>query len=218
MKKRDQLALLGGVGLGAGLMYLLDPEAGGRRRAIARDKTVHGLKVGSQVLRKTSIDVGNRSRGLAAQMSSRLRAETVDDVILEERVRSKMGRWLSHPSAIHVEAHDGRIILSGAILASELDELLVKIHKIRGARGVENKLEVHESPESIAALVAEPKTNGRFSLRHVKPRTAALGGLGALAGAVGIGLLAGTSKGRDLTKPLLANRWKASRAAGPLEW
>lgn len=194
MKKRDQLALLGGVGLGAGLMYLLDPQGGGRRRALARDKAVHGYKVGSQFLRKASVDAGNRSRGLASQLN-RLRSEAVDDVVLEERVRSKIGRCLSYPAAVRVEARDGRIILSGAVLASEVDELLVKVHNVRGAQGVESRLKVHESPEGIPALQGEPQTNGRFSLRNVKPRTAALGGLGALAGAVGLGLLAG-KKGR----------------------
>ncbi|HYH46747.1 MAG TPA: hypothetical protein VEG34_13765 [Thermoanaerobaculia bacterium] len=60
MKKRNPLTLLGGVGLGAGLMYFLDPDDGRRRRALARDKAVHGLKVGGKALRKTSADVGNR--------------------------------------------------------------------------------------------------------------------------------------------------------------
>lgn len=217
MNKRDQLALLGGVGLGAGLMYLLDPEGGGRRRALARDRAVHGYKVGSQFLRKASIDVSNRSRGLAAQINSRLHPEEVDDLVLEERVRSKIGRCVSHPSAIHVQAHDGRIILSGPILASEMDELLVKIHKVRGVQGVENRLEVHESPENIPALQGESETNGRFSLRNIKPRTAAISGLGALAGAVGLGILASTSKGHDFSQPL-EKRWLKGRSSSGLGW
>lgn len=214
MNKRDQLALLGGVGLGAGLMYLLDPVGGGRRRALARDKAVHGYKVGSQFLRKASIDVSNRSRGLAAQINSRLHPDEVDDLVLGERVRSKIGRCLTHPSALHVEAQDGRIILSGAILSSEVYELLVKVHKVRGVRGVENRLEVHESPENIPALQGESETNGRFSLRHIKPRTAV--GLGALASAVGLGILAGSSKARDLSEPLLERPWTKSRTSGEI--
>lgn len=202
MKKRDQLTLLGGVGLGAGLMYLLDPQGGGRRRALAHDKALHGYKVGSQFLHKASIDASNRSRGLAAQLQHRLRSEAVDDVVLEERVRSKIGHCVSHPSAIRVEARGGRVILSGPILASEMDELLVKVYKVRGVQGVESRLKVHESPEDMPALQGEPQTNGRFSLRNVKPRTAALGGLGALAGVVGLGLLAG----------------KKARPSGQLGW
>jgi len=218
MNKRDQLALLGGVGLGAGLMYLLDPDGGGRRRALARDKAVHGYKTGSQALRKTSIDLSNRTRGLAAQVNSRLHGDQVDDVVLQERVRSKIGHCVSHPAAIQVAAHDGRIILSGPILASEVDELLVKLHKVRGVQGLENRLKVHESAENIPALQGEAGTNGRFSLRNVKPRTAAMG-LGALVSAVGLSLLGGTSsKGRNLSQPLQEKRWMKGRSAGQLEW
>ena len=32
------VALIGGVGLGAALMYIFDPDRGGRRRALIRDK------------------------------------------------------------------------------------------------------------------------------------------------------------------------------------
>ena len=107
METRDQLTLLGGVGLGAGLMYLLDPAGGRRRRAVARDKTVHGLKVSGRALRKTSVDMGNRTKGLVAKAGSHLHkgdAEVADDAVLSERVRSCLGRFVSHPSAIQVEA------------------------------------------------------------------------------------------------------------------
>ncbi len=33
-----QLSLLGGIGLGAALMYMVDPDRGKRRRALVRDK------------------------------------------------------------------------------------------------------------------------------------------------------------------------------------
>ncbi|HET9227654.1 MAG TPA: YtxH domain-containing protein [Thermoanaerobaculia bacterium] len=72
MKKLDQLALLGGAGLGAGLMYLLDPDGGRRRRALTRDKCVPGLKVSGKALRKTSIRLRNRTRGLVAGAGSLL--------------------------------------------------------------------------------------------------------------------------------------------------
>lgn len=62
---KHQLSLLGSAGLGAGLgaslMYLLDPEGGRRRRALARDKAVHGMKAGGRSLRKTSVHLGRFS-------------------------------------------------------------------------------------------------------------------------------------------------------------
>ena len=126
MNKR-QWAFLGsaglGAGLGAGLMYLLDPQAGGRRRAVARDKALHLLKEGGAAARKTSRDLGNRTRGLVAEAGSRLRRTELDDEILRDRVRSKIGHVVSHPHAVEVTAEGGRVLLSGPVLASEASRL-----------------------------------------------------------------------------------------------
>jgi len=59
-------ALLGGVGLGAGLMYFLDPDLGRRRRSFARDKAVrlaHEARDAADVVAK---DMSNRAQGLAS--------------------------------------------------------------------------------------------------------------------------------------------------------
>jgi hypothetical protein len=209
METRDQLTLLGGVGLGAGLMYLLDPDGGRRRRALARDKAVHGLKVSGKALRKTSVDVGNRTRGLVAGAASHLRKSSADDRQLEGRVRSKLGRHVSHPSALQVQCQDGLVILSGPVLASELDKVLAKVQKIKGVQDVESRLEIHESAENVPSL---QDSNGR---RRLSPRTAALGlgGVGALAG---LGLLARSKGGnlKDLTRPLRETRWTKGKQPG----
>jgi hypothetical protein len=58
--------LLAGAGMGAGLMYILDPQMGRRRRALARDKMTRlaheAQEMGDVVVR----DVQNRAQGLAA--------------------------------------------------------------------------------------------------------------------------------------------------------
>jgi hypothetical protein len=59
-------ALMVGAGLGAGVMYLLDPDLGRRRRAIARDKAVrlaHETRDAAEVVTR---DVQNRAQGLAS--------------------------------------------------------------------------------------------------------------------------------------------------------
>ena len=43
--RKPAAALLGGIGIGAALMYLLDPDRGRRRRALVRDKAVHFARV-----------------------------------------------------------------------------------------------------------------------------------------------------------------------------
>jgi hypothetical protein len=58
--------MLAGVGAGAGLMYLLDPQQGRRRRALVRDKAVslaHQAQGAAEMVRR---DARNRARGLAA--------------------------------------------------------------------------------------------------------------------------------------------------------
>ncbi|HEV8577796.1 MAG TPA: BON domain-containing protein [Thermoanaerobaculia bacterium] len=168
-----------GAGLGAGLMYLLDPQGGGRRRALARDKAVHLLKKGGETARKTSRDLGNRTKGRLAEARSSLRRVAVDDDILRDRVRSKIGRLVSHPSAIEVAAQDGCVVLSGPVLASEVDPLLSAVNSVKGVCGVENRLDVHEQPGNISALQGEGRR--RFTRRDK---------IGAALGAASLGLLA----------------------------
>jgi len=60
------VAFLAGAGLGAGLMYILDPQQGRRRRALARDKAVslaHEVQDTAEVVAR---DASNRARGLAS--------------------------------------------------------------------------------------------------------------------------------------------------------
>jgi hypothetical protein len=175
-----QLALLGGgAGLGAGLMYLLDPQGGGRRRALARDKAVRAYHTGSEALRKSSVDLANRSRGLMASANSALHGDSVDDRVLAERVRSKLGRYVAHPHAIDVEACDGCVILRGEALASEADHLLKKLAKVKGVHSVDNQLMLHESAEGVPSL----QNGGRQRRLHLPPAARLIAGTagGALA-------------------------------------
>ena len=62
-------ALLAGCGIGAALMYMLDPGRGARRRALARDKALKYARVAGERFGKKSRDLKNRARGVAAQVS-----------------------------------------------------------------------------------------------------------------------------------------------------
>ncbi|MEO8431942.1 MAG: YtxH domain-containing protein [Acidobacteriota bacterium] len=63
-------ALIGGIGLGAAVMYALDPQGGRRRRAIARDKAMSFAKGTGEAVGSRSRDLGNRARGVAAEVRS----------------------------------------------------------------------------------------------------------------------------------------------------
>ena len=141
--------LLVGLGLGAAVMYLLDPGAGRRRRAVARDKALSTFKTTGGSVAKKSRDLGNRTRGLVAEAGSRLRREQADDRVLGERVRSELGHVVSHPSGIDVTVREGRATLSGHLLAGEHEPLLLAVVRVRGISDVEDRLQVHESDEEL---------------------------------------------------------------------
>ena len=117
MRNQLGMGVLGTAGIGAGLMFLLDPDLGARRRAILRDKMISFGRIAAWAADKTSRDVKNRLYGTVQSTKSRFRDAAVSDDVLVERVRSQMGRAVSHPHAIYVTAQDGRITLSGEIMA-----------------------------------------------------------------------------------------------------
>jgi osmotically-inducible protein OsmY len=141
-----------GAGLGAVLMYLFDPERGRRRRAMVRNKSVHFARMGRGAVEFASRGVSQRMKALRARLSSRCMADLVSDDVLAERVRSNIGHVVSHPGSIDVLASGGRIILTGPILAREVDTLLERVGQVRGTKEVVNRLEIHEGPSHVPGL------------------------------------------------------------------
>jgi uncharacterized membrane protein len=143
---------LASFGLGAALMYFLDPQSGRRRRSEARDKAVHLVHETNEAMDVASRDLENRMRGAVATVESTLRREHVPDEVLVERVRSKLGRVSSHPHAIEVSCEDGAIVLEGPVLSNELRQVLSAIGRVRGVRKIQNRLDPHRSTENVPAL------------------------------------------------------------------
>jgi hypothetical protein len=147
-------ALLFGAGLGIGTaaMYLLDPDRGKRRRALVTDKFNLALRKTGDCMEVTGRDLRNRTRGTIAAIQSRLSSEQPDDSVLVDRVRSRVGRSVSHSSAIQVTAENGNVTLSGPILADEVPHLLSCVKWTPGVKDVNNNLEVHEEAGNHPAL------------------------------------------------------------------
>jgi osmotically-inducible protein OsmY len=146
------IALLIGALGGAGLMYLLDPERGRRRRALLRDQVV---KLGNRTedsLKGASEDIKNRTKGAVLEAQKRIQEENVDDATLAERVRAAIGRVASHPGAVEVKAENGRVTLSGSVLADELAEVLSAVRAVPGVKIVDNQLQVHQEAGNIPDL------------------------------------------------------------------
>jgi uncharacterized membrane protein len=144
--------LLGAAGLGAGWMYYFDPALGNRRRALLRDQIVHALTKTGHGFDATLRDMEHRMYGSFAEVRSLFTGDEADDDVIKARVRSKMGRYVSHPSSIEVAVHDGIVTLSGPILAHEVDDLLCAVKSVRGVEDVVDHLDVHKTAENVPAL------------------------------------------------------------------
>ena len=153
MRNQLGLGVLGATaGFGAGLMFLLDPDLGTRRRAILRDKLISFAHLAAWAADRTSRDLKNRVYGTVATTKSRFTDSDVSDDVLVERVRSQMGRAISHPHAIQVSAKHGEIMLTGDILSEEVDDLIRMTSTVKGVKNVHNQLVNHGEPGEISSL------------------------------------------------------------------
>lgn len=163
MKVRQ--GLLAGIGVGALAMYILDPDRGRRRRAIGRDRFLHVSRKFQHTAKVTMRDIRQRIRGVAAETRSRFETAGTHDTVLQERVRSKIGRVVSHPHAIRVSSQNGAVTLEGPILSGELGKLVSAAESVPGVNRVVNRLEPHTASQGIPALQGGVERAGqRFEL------------------------------------------------------
>jgi len=141
-----------GAGLGAGLIFLLDPARGNRRRALIRDKMVKGARKTRDAAGATTRDVANRLQGVQARARGLLSRSAVDDDVLVERVRAALGRVASHPRAIDVEVINGCVTLTGDVVAAEVVQIMNTLAGVRGVNDVEHQMTVHPSPAGVPSL------------------------------------------------------------------
>jgi hypothetical protein len=146
----DLITFAGGIGLGAAVMYFMDPERGRRRRALVRDQVAHfaaTVPPGAGAARR---DLANRSRGLVASLKGSFGEDDASDETIVARVRSELGRVVSHPGSIIVTANAGTVTLSGPVLESEAEPLLKAVAGTRGVKEVHSQLEVHDEIASMS--------------------------------------------------------------------
>jgi hypothetical protein len=190
MRNQLGLGVLGTAGLGAGIMFLLDPDMGSRRRAILRDKLISFARLAAWAADKTSRDFKNRVYGTVASAKSRFTDAEVSDDVLVERVRSQMGRAVSHPHVIQATAKNGEVILTGDILSGELDDLIRTVSAVKGVKWVHNQLLTHVRPGEISRLQGGRTRHGsQYALlqSHWPPAVRLIVGTsGAVTAAIGI--------------------------------
>lgn len=82
---RGRIGLLAGMGIGATLMYFLDSKGGGRRRALARDKSIKYSKKTGRAVEGKALDMRNRAKGAVAETRGALREMSDGDGELRSR-------------------------------------------------------------------------------------------------------------------------------------
>jgi uncharacterized membrane protein len=184
---RDRGAVLTSLGLGIGLMYFLDPERGRRRRALVRDRVAHAARLTRDAAGATRRDVAHRTSGSVAALRGKFRRRPVEDQVLVERVRARLGRIVSHPHAVNVTAADGVVTLRGPILQHEVNRLLSAVARDADVRNIVNELEEHKEPGNIPSLQggsmpSEPQPD--ILQRNWSPTTRVMAGSGGVALAV----------------------------------
>lgn len=193
------LGALAGFGAGLGAMYFLDPDRGARRRAIAGDKAAAAARKLPRAVHVTKQDLANRVQGLWAGTRNLLKVEEPNDAVTEARIRSKMGRVVSHPHSIHVNSQNGHVTLRGIILADEVPALLRCIKSVPNVGSIENRMKEYDSPEGVPSLqgVSRREPRMEFFQQYWSPAArfaAGTAGTAALAyglakrNAVGVGL------------------------------
>jgi hypothetical protein len=145
-------SVIEGIGIGAALMYFLDPDRGRSRRARIQDQAQCALRKKRAAYGVMTRDVSNRVEGLRHEMEARLHPDDAPDEIVQERVRAAIGHVCRHPSAIEVRAVEGSVLLLGDIRSTEVQNVVRTASLTRGVRRVENQLTVHPADEDVPSL------------------------------------------------------------------
>ncbi len=152
------LWLVGGLVAGASIMFILDPERGRTRRALARDK------VGSMVLH-TSTTAGknvrnlrNHAKGMMHNAPSLVGRNGTSNIDLSNQIRAGLANLLPENESVHVTVHNGRVTLSGPILAGDVQKVVEGVAMVPGVSGVDNRMTVYQSPEEMPRMNASTES------------------------------------------------------------
>ena len=143
LDREKQLSLFIGAGLGASLMFVLDPTRGARKRALLQGKTGKAYD--------RSEDIGNSLSGVGAEIWAR-RLPPPTDSQLEKQVRSELGHHIEHGWTIEVVADDGYVTLRGNVLRDELEDAVSTARDVQGVRKVWSEMRVRDQLGDTGSL------------------------------------------------------------------
>jgi BON domain len=143
------LPLTAGAATGATFMYLVDPDRGRRRRAIARDRTFAAFRRTSRKADKLSRRTGSKISGMAswALHLPSGPGPAVDDQMLTDRIMSQVFRDRNIPRGrVNINVQGGVAVLRGQLdEPSQIHELRDAVEHVPGVRLVESYLHLPDA-------------------------------------------------------------------------
>jgi len=148
------VALLAGLGIGAALMYLLDPARGARRRSLIRDKAARASRMTGRELIERAQDAKNRARGQVAQLRGRLAGDDqLDDDQLVARVRAELGHRVDRARSVEIAASNGEVTIRGHVPPDGVDDIVAAVRGVRGVKQVNNELVIRSLSDTSSTLL-----------------------------------------------------------------
>jgi uncharacterized membrane protein len=177
--------LFAGLATAGAALYFLDPSNGAQRRTKFARKA---WRLGSGVAEAVSdslMDSRHRITGLAHNVWSGMNSQRPDDRVLEERIRSRMGRIVARPHAIHVAADHGTVTLWGVASTAEAWPLMRAVGAMHGVKEVLDHLELRETADPTSELSPVAEAHQQTLLNWSPSKRMLLGTAGLAAAAYG---------------------------------
>ncbi|MFL5619627.1 MAG: BON domain-containing protein [Gemmatimonadaceae bacterium] len=134
------MTLLAGAGMGAALMYFLDPGDGARRRHLATDRGTSMLRTSQRETGKAMRNARNHAQGMFAKTRNRFRGDGASGEQLLARVRAELGRQVERVSDIDVVVDGHTVTLHGRLPSPDATRVVEAIQRVRGVERVDSRL------------------------------------------------------------------------------
>ena len=122
-------------------MYLFDPHSGKLRRSQLQAQAASAAKRTGRELAGKAEGLLHRAKGVVAKAGASIACSgSVDDDVLAERVRSRLGHITQHAHEIETAVSDGIVSLHGILPADEHERLNEEVRRIPGVKAVQNRL------------------------------------------------------------------------------
>ena len=139
---------------GATLEYLLDPERGRRRRAIAQQRVAATVRGSFRRANRAARWTGSQAYGLSQRVRNLRSADPAppNDVTLARRVESEAFRDSDVPKGrVNVNVEHGVVVLRGELDRPEqINTLEAAVRRVPGVRDVNNLLHLPGTPPPAA--------------------------------------------------------------------